>query len=129
VLQAEQRAKHIGVEGGGIALGGLVDGEARLAFGARVVDRGVQTAEAGHRLVDQIANFAVVTDVGLDEDGFGAELPKFGFERLALGLPAAGDDESGAVPREGNGSGAADACQGAGDEDDGLVHEFNSCEV
>src|SRR5216684_3799503 len=122
MFQAEQHAEHIGVEGGGVALGGLIDDQARLALGTGIVDGGIDPAEAGHGLIDQVAHLVFVTDVGLDERGFGAQAAKFGLESLAFGLPAAGDDEAGAVLGEGDGGGATYACEGSSDQNDWLFH-------
>ena len=122
MLQAQQCAQHIRVEGARVALSGLLSYRAGLAFGTGIVDGGVDPAEAGHGLIDQVAHLVFVTDVGLDERGFGAEAPKFGLESLAFGLAAAGDDEAGAVLGEGDGGGATYACEGSGDQDDWLVH-------
>src|SRR5712691_5097097 len=118
MFQAEQHAEHIGVEGGGVALGGLIDDQAPLALGTGIVDGGVDPAEAGHGLIDQVAHLVFVTDVGLDERGFGAQAAKFGLESPAFGLPAAGDDEAGAVLGEGDGGGATYACEGSSDQND-----------
>jgi hypothetical protein len=56
VLHAQQCAEHIGIEGGGVALGGLLRHRAGLAFRAGVVDGRIQAAEARDRLIDQIAD-------------------------------------------------------------------------
>ena len=65
-----------------------------------------------------------MADVGLDEGDLGAELPKFGFECLPFGLTAARDDQTGAAPGEGPCGGSTDAGQSAGDENDGLAHDY-----
>jgi len=82
VLHAQQRAEHIGVKGGGIALGRLLQDQARLAFAASVVDGCVDPAVAGDGLVDQFADLIVMTNVGLDKLGFGAEATKFASRAL-----------------------------------------------
>src|SRR5712664_4155912 len=122
MFQAEQHAEHIGVEGGGVAFGGLIDDQAPLALGTRIVDGGVDPAEASYGLIDQVAHLVFVTDVGLDECGFGAQAAKLGLESLAFGLPAAGDDEAGAVLGEGDSGGATYACEGSGDQNDWFFH-------
>jgi hypothetical protein len=63
-----------------------------------------------------------VTDVGLNERGFGAQAAKLGLESLAFGLAAAGDDEAGFVLGEGDGRGATYTCEGSRDQNDLLVH-------
>ncbi len=111
VLHAEQRAEHIGIEGGGVALGGLLGHRARLAFGAGGVDGGIETAEACDGLVDQIADVVLAADVGADESRLGTEAAELGFERVALRFPAAGDDDVRALLGKGDGGGATDAGQ------------------
>jgi len=46
MLHAEERPEHVGVEGGGIGIGGRLRHWTGLAFGAGVVDRYVQATEA-----------------------------------------------------------------------------------
>jgi hypothetical protein len=58
-----------------------------------------------------------VTNVGANEFGLGAERAKLCDQRLANVIAAAGDDEIGAFFGEGECGGAADAGQGASDED------------
>ena len=89
MLQAEQHPEHVGVEGGGVALDRLIDDQATLALGTGTVDGGVDPAEPGHGLIDQLSHLVFATDVGLDERGFCAQAAKFGLERLAFGLPPA----------------------------------------
>src|SRR6267143_2555093 len=122
MLQAQQHPEDIGVEGGGVALDGLIDDQSRLALGTGTVDRGVDPAEPGHGLIDQVAHLVFATDVGLDERGFGVQAAKFGLESLTFGLPAPGDDEAGAVLGEGDGGGATYACEGSSDQNDWLFH-------
>ena len=88
VLEAEQGTEDVGVEGGCVALGGLIDDEAGLPFGAGDVDSHVEAAESGHCLVDQTPDFFVVPYIGLDEEGLRAEALQFDFQGLALGQAA-----------------------------------------
>jgi hypothetical protein len=92
------------------------------AFSARGVDGRIESAEAGDGLIHQIADFVVMTNVGLDERGFGAEAAKFGFECFALRVPEAGDDDARARLGESGGGGATDAGQSAGDQYDCVAH-------
>jgi hypothetical protein len=52
VLHAEQRAKHIGVEGGCVAFGSLLSHRSRPTFGACDIDGGIDSAKARDSLVD-----------------------------------------------------------------------------
>ena len=54
-------------------------------------------------LVDQIADFLVMTNVGVDEGGFGAEAAKFTFKGFAFRIPSAGDHNARALLGEGEG--------------------------
>ena len=90
VLQAEQHAEHVGVEGGGIARCRLLNHWTGFAFGAGVVDHGIEAPEALDRPVDETADIILVPHVGLDEFGRGAE---FADRCLSGILPAAGNDD------------------------------------
>ncbi len=118
VLHAEEDAEDVGVEDGGVGLGGLVGDGAGFAFGAGVVDGDVEAAEALDGAVDEAADVVLAADVGGDEFGVGAEGADFVGERAALFLAAAGDDDLRAGTGEGERGGAADASECAGDEDD-----------
>jgi Enoyl-(Acyl carrier protein) reductase len=100
---------------------GLLGHRAGSAFSARGVDGRIESAEAGDGLIHQIADFVVMTNVGLDEGGFGAEAAKFGFECFALRVLAAGDDARARLGQSGGG-GATDAGQSAGDQYDCVAH-------
>jgi hypothetical protein len=129
MLHAEQGAEDVGVEGGGVALGGLVGHRSGLAFGAGVVDRHIQPAEPRHGLVDQGADVVFVAYVGAQERGFGAEAAQFFRQRLAGFVAAAGDDDPRPITGESQRGGSADARQGAGDQDDFCAHGTVPCGV
>ncbi len=122
VLHAKQRAQHVGVEGGRVAVGRRFGHRAGQAFGASVVDRCIQAAEARHRLVDQLAHIVFAPHIGLHEFGFGTQRTQLGDQLGTSRIVSAGDDDARAVLRKRQGGGAADACQGAGDQDDGCAH-------
>jgi hypothetical protein len=52
MLQAEQHAEYVGLESGGLAVGGLFRNGPRLAFGTGVVDCHVQATKARDGLID-----------------------------------------------------------------------------
>src|SRR5260370_24127361 len=126
VLHAEQRAKHIGVEGGCVAFGSLLSHRSRLTFGACGIDGGVDPAEACDGLVDQTAHVVLAAHVGANESRLGTEAAEFGFQCLAFSFPAAGRDDPCAVLGKGHDTGAADASQCAGDQYDVAVHSSSS---
>src|SRR5258707_13005420 len=84
--QAQERAKPIGVEHPCIALGRLLGQRARFSFGAGIVDRDIQAAEARDSLFDKAAHVVFMAHVRQNESGFSAEATKLGFECLAFGL-------------------------------------------
>src|SRR5258705_3243743 len=122
VLQAQERAKHIGVEHSCIALGGLLDQRARFSFGAGIVDRDIQAAEARDSLFDKVAHVAFVAHVRRNESGFNAEATKLGFECLALGLAAAGRSDRCTFLCKSKLRWTTDAGQSASNEDNTSAH-------
>jgi hypothetical protein len=56
VLHAQQDAKHVGIESGRKALGGLLRDRTNLALGCRIVDGDVEATEARDGLRDKIAD-------------------------------------------------------------------------
>ena len=115
-------AENIRVERRGIAFGGLVGDRADLAFGTGIVHRNIETTKPRDGLVDQSADVILLADVGVDELGFRTEGTQFLGERLAGLVAPAGDDHLRALPGEGDGGSAADTCQSACDQDNGVVH-------
>src|SRR5581483_8067166 len=118
----QDHAENIRVERRGIAFRGLLRDRADLAFGAGIVHRDVETAKPCDDLVDQVAHFIVVANVGLDEGGVGTGAAQLGLESLALRFPAAGNDEAGTDLGKGQSGGATDACERSRDQNDRLVH-------
>src|SRR6185437_5646202 len=110
----QQDPEHIGVEGGGVVGQCLLRERARLTLRARIVDGNVETAEAGHRLIDKTADVFFLPYVRPHEFRFRLEPAQFSDERVTFFLVPPGNDESGAFPGEREGGGTADARQGAG---------------
>jgi hypothetical protein len=103
VLQAQQRAEHVGLESHGVIFGGLVHDRTGSAFDARVVDRDVDPSEAADGFVDQAAHLLLAADVGLDS-----------FDSLSLRFASNGHCDTRAFLGEGESGGSADAGQSAG---------------
>src|SRR3989449_1956055 len=122
VLHAQDHAEDVRVERRGIAFRALARDRANLAFGAGIVHRDIETAKPCDGLVDQVADFIVAANVGLDEGGFGTQAAQLGFESLALRFPAARNDDAGTVLGKGQSGGSTDACEGSRDQNDGLIH-------
>src|SRR5207244_6555728 len=122
MLHAEQRPEHIGVEGGGIGVGGLLRHRTGLAFGAGVVDGRVQPTKARDGPIDQAPHLVLVAHIRAQEFDVGAERAQLSREFLAGGLVATGDNDSVAVPREGTRRRTPDSGQRAGDQDNWGAH-------
>src|SRR6266850_33120 len=122
MLHAEQRPEHIGVEGGGIGVGGLLRHRTGLAFGAGVVDGRVQATEACDGLIDQVPHLVLVAHIRAQEFDVGAERAQLLRELLAGGLMATSDHDSVTFAREGQRRRTPDSSQRAGDHDNRGVH-------
>jgi hypothetical protein len=129
VLHAEKRAEHVGIEGRGIAFGGLLRHWAWLALGAGIVDGHIQAAKALHGAIDKIAHVVFMAHVGVHELGLGAQLAQFGGQGLASVIAAAGHNDAGSFVSESEGRGTSDAGERAGDEDNWAVHMSTPLEV
>src|SRR6266436_1219059 len=93
-----------------------------VSIGPGVVDGDVEAAEPGDRPFDQVLDVAFVANVGADEFRFGAKRAQLGDQRFADIIAAAGNDDAGALLRESERGGAADAGQRAGDQYNGMAH-------
>src|SRR6202051_569698 len=122
VLHAQDHAENIRVERRGIAFRSLVRDRANLAFGAGIVHRDIETAKPWDGLVDQSADVILLADVGVDELGLRTERAQLLDERLAGLITPAGNDHLRALLGEGDGGGATDASQSAGDQYDWVTH-------
>jgi hypothetical protein len=105
--------------------GGVLDG-AELAFDAGVVHGNVEAAEFRDCLVDKVADLVFLRNVGPNELCLGAKRSQFRDKGFPLVVVAAGHDDLGTFVREGHSSGAADAGEGAGNENNLLSHLFPS---
>jgi len=101
MLHAQQRAEHIGVEGGGVGIGGLLRYGAWLAFGAGAVDGGVQATEARDGPIDQVPYVVLLAHIRAQEFDFRAERAKLSREFVAGSLVTTSDNDSVAFPCEG----------------------------
>src|SRR5260370_9356685 len=122
MLHAQQHAEHVGIEGGGVTVRRLFGHRAGLAFGAGIIDGDVEAAEPRDGLLDQVLHLVLMADIGANEFRFRAKRAKLGGQRLGGVIAAAGDEDASAFVREGEGGGAADGGQGAGNEDNGITH-------
>ena len=93
------------------------------ALGARVVDGHVEAAEARDGPLDHRANVLFLADVGLDEFGLRTEGAELLDEFRTRFLAPARHDHDRAFPGEGDGGGAANTRQAAGDQNDISIHD------
>jgi hypothetical protein len=115
MFHAQQRAEHVGVEGGGEAFGGLFRNRARRAFSAGVVDGHIQAAEPLHGSIDQLAHFFLVAHISANEFCLRTQLPHFGGKFVALFVVPAGHNHTRAFRGKGQRRGPSDSCQRASD--------------
>jgi len=118
VLHAEQRAEHVGLEGGVVALGRLLGHRPRFAFGPGVVHGRIEPTEASDGRIDQVPHVVLAADVGTQELGLSTELTELGDQPTTVVVVTTRHDDASAIPRESQRRCAPDARQGAGDQND-----------
>src|SRR6202050_3365565 len=123
MLHAQDHAHNIGLERRGKAFRGLVRDRADRTFGGGVVHGDIETPKPRDGLVDHTADVVLVAYVGVDELGFRAESAQLLNERLAGLITPTGNDYLRALLGEGDGSGAPDAGQSTGDQNNLRAHD------
>ena len=122
MLHAQDHAENVGLERRGKAFGGLVRDRADLAFGSGIVHRDIETTKPRDCFVDQGADVILLADVGVDELRLRTESAQLLDERFAGVITPTGNDQLRAFLGKGDGGGAPDAAQAAGDQDNGSAH-------
>src|SRR5258706_12429746 len=100
MLQAQQRAQHVGVEGGSVALSGLLSYRAWLAFGTSSIDGHVQVAKPLDGPVNQTADIVFVAHVGADIFSLNAKRTQLGDQGIARVVAPPADDQVSAFARK-----------------------------
>src|SRR6266446_3725167 len=118
MLQVQQRAQHVGVEGARVALSGLLSYRAGLAFGTSSVDSHVQVTKPLDGPINQAAHIVVVAHVGADVLSLNAKRAQFGGQGIANLVAPPADNYVSALTRKSYGCGAPDTRESAGDEND-----------
>lgn len=77
MFYAQYHAQYVRIEGGGIRLRRLVGDGAALALSSRVVDGDIQSAKSLYDLVNEVAHFIFVANVGADELCFDPAVTEF----------------------------------------------------
>src|SRR5882672_1199860 len=101
MLQAQQRAQHVSVEGGRIALSGLLGYGSGLAFGTSSVDGHVQAAKPLNGPVNQTAHIVFVAHVGTDVLSFHPKRAQFGGQGIASVVASPADNYVSTLSRKG----------------------------
>jgi hypothetical protein len=95
---------------------------AGLAFEAGVVDGNIETAKSLDCFVDKVADLVFLRNVGPNEFCLGPKRFQLSDKGLAFVVVAAGHDHIGTFAGESHGSGATDAGERAGNENNLLSH-------
>src|SRR5437867_5492 len=122
MLHAEQSAEDVCVEGGGVALGGLVGYGAGLPFGSCVIDSYVETTKSRDRFVDHVAHVVFVAHIRTHEVSFSARLAEFGDQLFPLFVAPTGNNNLSAFLGKGQRGGASDTCQCASNQNNFGIH-------
>src|ERR1700732_5404436 len=122
MLQAQECAENVGIEGGGIALGGLLRYRTRLAFGSGGVDSHIQATEARHRLIDQVSYVVLVSYIGFHVFRLRVEYAELSDQILAGFVASARDNDARTLFREGQGGGSSNAREGSSDQNNRGIH-------
>ena len=122
VLHAEQRTEHVGVEGGRVAVGGLLGHRAGLAFGAGGIDGHIQTAKARDGFVDQAAHIVFVAHIGPYKFRFRAEFAELVNQLLAFFVAPTGNNNLCAFLGKREGRRPSDACQSSCNQNNLSIH-------
>src|SRR5271168_2996825 len=116
MLQRQKNSEHVGVESGAEVLDGLAGDRAALAFGTSVIDGHIEAPETSDGAVHQLLDIVFLANVGAMIFGLGPRCAKFRHKGLAGLVTTAAYDNLRALPSEGEGGRAADAGQGARDQ-------------
>jgi hypothetical protein len=92
VLDAQQRAQHVGIEGCRVAVRSLLRYRAGHAFRTGIVHSDIQTAKSSDGLVDQVTHVFFAAYVGADELRFRTCLTHFTDELLAFFVAPTGNN-------------------------------------
>src|SRR5713101_1841462 len=122
MLHAQQGAKDVGVEGGRVALGGLLCHRTGLAFGAGVIDGHIQATEARDGLIDQVSYVVLVAYIGMHVFCLHIKSAEFSHQILAGFVASTRDNDAHPLFGEGQGGGSSNACEGASDQNNGSSH-------
>src|SRR5260370_37543965 len=122
MCHGEGCAENVGMEGGRVALRGLLRHRTGLAFGSGSVNSHIQATEARHGLIDQVSYVVLVAYIGIHVFRLRVESPKFSHQILAGFVASTRDNDARTLFREGQGGGSSDARQGASDQNNGGIH-------
>src|SRR3984893_7979293 len=122
MLHAQKCAKNVGIEGGRVALGGLLRNGTGLAFGSGGVYSHIQATEARDSLIDEAAHIIFMADVSAPILCLSADLAEFSRQISAGFVASTRDNYVRTLFREGDCGGSSNAREGAGDQNNGGIH-------
>src|SRR5260370_14182339 len=104
MLHTEECAENGGIEGGRVALRGLLRHRAGLAFGSGGVDGHIEATEARHGLIDQVSYVVLVAYIGIHVFRLRMECAELSHQILAGFVASTRDNDARTLLREGQGA-------------------------
>src|SRR5713226_3751556 len=124
MLHAEECAENVGIEGGRVALRGLLRHRTGLAFGSGSVNSHIQATEARHGLIDQVSYVVLVAYIGIHVFRLRVESAELSHQILTGFVASTRDNDARTLFREGQGGGSSNARDGSSDQNNRGVHEI-----
>src|SRR5271169_2294498 len=109
MLHTQECAENVGIEGGRVALGGLLRHPARLAFGSRGVHSHIQATEARYGLVDQVSYVVLVAYIGIRVFRLRVESAQLSRQILAGFVTSTRNNDARMLFRKGQGGSSSNA--------------------
>src|ERR1700730_10063880 len=122
MLHAQECAENVGIEGGRVAVRGLLRHRAGLAWGSGGVYSHIQATEARHGLIDQVSYVVLVAHIGIHIFRLRVESAELSHQILAGFVATTRDNDARTLFREGQGGGSSNAREGASDQNNGPMH-------
>src|ERR1700730_9893122 len=122
MLHAQECAENVGIEGGRVAVRGLLRHRARLAWGSGGVYSHIQATEARHGLIDQVSYVVLVAYIGIHVFRLRVESAGLSHQIFAGFVASTRDNDARTLSREGQGGGSSNAGEGASDQNNGGIH-------
>src|SRR5580704_15060816 len=122
MLHAQKCAENVGIEGGRVALRGLLRHRAGLAWRPGGVYSHIQATEACHGLIDEVSYVVLVADIGIHVFRLRVESAELSHQISADFVTSTSDNDARPLFREGQGGGSSNARKGASDQNNRGIH-------